>query len=147
MGYRWVGSVSSSTSRAGYSGLTRSSSHEKIKEMQCELLVSSFKDPKTVERVKDTIERISHGSSSHCAGALKLGFRTAFDLKKKKMSVQLRCSYYNCGWNRNPVSYSAVGSNIYCPNCGRGCYLQCVGCGNNRTGQYTSCQSCGKRFI
>ena len=133
--------------------LMRSSSQEKIMEMECELLVSKFKDPKTIGLVKEKIKNISDGSLSHCAGALKLGLKEAFELKKKKRQppgVLLRCTNYSCGWMNTPVSYSSVGSNTYCPNCQYSYgsyYMQCVGCGYNRTSNYASCQSCGKRFI
>ena len=119
--------------------------------MECELLVSSFKAPKTIALVKESIEHSSDGSSSHRAGALKLGLRKAFELKKQKRqpptppSVLLRCSGYNCVWHHNPVAYSSIGSNVVCPNC-RAYYMRCVDCGYDRTAVYTSCQGCGKNF-
>jgi len=127
----------------------------KIMEMQCALLMSNFQDPKTIALVKENIGHISDGSSSYCAGALKLGLKKAFELKKQKRQppgVLLRCPYSPCAWYTNPVSYSSVGpSNAYCRNChnsGWGTrYLQCAGCGHNRTSHYTSCQSCGKNFL
>ncbi|KAF9650018.1 hypothetical protein BDM02DRAFT_3128015 [Thelephora ganbajun] len=57
---------------------------EKIMEMQCELLISNLRDQKTIRLVKENIGHISDGSSSHCGGALKLGLKKAFELKKKK---------------------------------------------------------------
>ena len=59
-------------------------SQQEIAELQCELLVSSFRDASTIARVKENIGHISNGSSSHCAGALKLGLKKAFELKKKR---------------------------------------------------------------
>ena len=121
--------------------------------MECELLISNFKDPKTIALVKENIGHISDGSSPHCAGALKLGLKKAFELKKQKRQppgVLLRCSRYGCARNTTPVSYSVIGSNVYCQDCQYNYgtyYMQCVGCSYNRTGGYTSCQSCGKRFI
>ncbi|KAF9785420.1 hypothetical protein BJ322DRAFT_1193974 [Thelephora terrestris] len=55
-----------------------------IMEMQCDLLVSDFKDPMTIALVKENIKHISHGSFPHCAGALHLGLEKAFELQKKK---------------------------------------------------------------
>ena len=133
--------------------LTQFISQQEIAEMQCELLVSSFRNEATIERMKERVENFSDGSSPYCAGALKLGLKKAFELKKKKKhppGVLLRCSNYNCGWHSSPVSYSSVGSNTYCQNCRYSYgnyYMQCVGCGYQRTSNYTSCQSCGKRFI
>ncbi|KAF9650020.1 hypothetical protein BDM02DRAFT_3128017 [Thelephora ganbajun] len=127
---------------------------EKIMEMQCELLISSFRDPKTIGLVKENIGHISDGSSSHCGGALKLGLKKAFELKKRKRqppSVLLRCSNTSCSRYKNPVSYSSIGPNYYCQACSDpdwdSWYYQCVGCGHKRTSSYASCQSCGKKFI
>ena len=53
-------------------------------ESQCELLVSSFRGANTIARVKENIGHISDESSSHCAGALKLGLKKVFELKKRK---------------------------------------------------------------
>jgi len=153
VGHRWVGSVVLYNRRINNRGLTRLSSQEKIMEAQCELLISNFKNPKTIALVEENIRRISDGSASHCAGALKLGLKKAFELKKQKRQppgVLLRCPRNGCAWFNGSISYSTVGSNIYCPNCRYSygnCYLQCTGCSNNRTGNYTSCQSCRKRFL
>ena len=46
--------------------------------------MSSFRGANTIARVKENIGHISNGSSSHCAGALKLGLKKAFELKKKR---------------------------------------------------------------
>ena len=132
-------------------GLTGSSSQEKIMEMECELLTSNFKDPKTVELMKENIGRISNGSSSYSAGALKSGFKKAFELKKQKRSVLLRCPRVGCARNTTPVPYSAVGANVYCTNCQYNYgsyYMQCTGCSHGRTdGSHVSCQGCKKKFL
>ena len=148
-------------------------------ETQCKLLISNFKDPKTIRLMKENIARSSDGSSSHSAGAVKLGLKKAFELKQqavefkkqqeraaelkkqqeqaaelerqKKAGVQLRCSRVGCARYNTPVAYSAVGSNLYCQICtpaGYGnYYMQCVGCNYQRTANYTSCQSCSKKFL
>lgn len=125
-------------------------------EMQCELLVSNFSDPKTIALVKENIGRIYDGSSPHCAGVLKLGLKKAFELKKQKRQppgVLLRCTYTACAWYNNHATYAAAGSNVYayCQNCLNhgwgGRYLCCVGCGYTRNGVYASCPSCGKKFL
>ena len=132
-------------------------SQEKIVEVQWELLLSNLKDPRTFSLVKENVGHISSGSASHCAGTLKLGLKKAFELKKKKSQpsscgVELRCSNYNCPSHDDHLSYSTIASSTYsCQLCvGRGWgshYLQCVGCGHDRTGNYMSCQCCGKRFV
>jgi len=150
MGHCWVGFVPFSNRGVYQLRLTCSFSQEKIMEMQCELLVSKFNDPKTIALVRENIGNISDGSSSHCAGALKLGLKKAFNLKKQKRKppgVPLRCTYSGCGWYNDRISYSAIGSNTYCPHCNCGYYMQCVGCEHPRTGNYPSCQGCGERFI
>jgi hypothetical protein len=135
--------------RGNHLGLMCLFSQDKIMEMEFQLLISKFNNPKTIELAKEKIGNISDGSSPHCAGALKLGLKKAFDVKKQKRQppgVKLRCTYSGCAWYTNHVSYSSVGSNTYCPHCQCGYYMQCVGCGYNRTSNYTSCQSCGKKF-
>ena len=138
MGHFQVGRVALSSPGENALGLTRLFSQEEIMEIQCELLVSNFKDPKTVALVKKNIKHISDGSSSHCAGALKLGLKKAFELKKQKRQPP--------GGYSNHVSYSDIGSNVICPCCGS-YYLACVDCGYERESDYESCQGCGKRFI
>ena len=132
-----------------WSWLTCSLSQEEIMEMECDLLVSDFNTPETIELMKEKIRHISEGSSSHCTGALKLGFEKAFNLRMS--SVFLRCPYTSCAWYTNHVSYLAIGSNPRCQNCrnyGWGDrYLLCVGCGHTRTSNFASCQGCGKKFL
>ena len=132
-------------------GLMCSSSQKRIMEMQCDLLVSNFKDLKTIALVKENIGNVSDGSSSHSADALKLGLKMAFELKRQNCA-RLRCSHGNCPWYNSHPSYSTVGPTIHCQSCiDRGWgnrYLQCVSCGYQRTGtSYSSCQSCRKMFI
>jgi len=120
-------------------------------EMECDLLVSTFRDPITIALVKENIERISDGSSPHRTGALKLGLKKAFELKKRQRGVLLQCTRNGCANNTTPASFSSIGSDTYCPGCryqGYGSqYMQCTGCSNRRTGSYMSCQSCGKKFM
>jgi len=123
-------------------------------DMQCDLLISDFRNPTTIASMQENIGRISDGSSPHCSGALNLGFEKAFELKKRQGCVLLRCSNHNCGWHENPVPCSSVGSSTYCPQCttwnGYNGYkyypIECAGCGYQRAGDYASCQSCGGRF-
>lgn len=123
---------------------------EKILEMECELLISNFKNPKTIDLVGENIGRISSGSSSHAANALKLGLKKAFDRKKIPPGVKLRCSNVTCPWYNNPDTYSKMTSyGNYCQMCsnrGWSYYLQCSGCSFNRASSYTTCQSCRKNF-
>jgi len=117
--------------------------------MECELLVSNFGDPKTIALVKEDIGRSSDGSSSHRAGAMKLGLRKAVELKKRKKQppgAPLRCGNHQCAL---PTPYSSIGSALWCSNSGNCCayYFQCGDCGYERTSDYTSCQSCGKNFV
>ena len=139
-------------------------SQKEITEMQCNVLIPNLKNPKTLALVKENIERISKGSSSHCFGALNLILEKAFEPKPEPepepepkkpdpVGVKLRCSYTSCQWYNNHLSYSSVGLMVvYCQMClhnGWGNrYLQCVGCGYNRTGaQFTTCQNCMQLFV
>ena len=129
--------------------LTCSFRQDEIMEMECDLLISKSKDPKTITLVKKHIKRISDGSSSQCASALKLGLKKASELKKQNRGMLLRCPRQGCARNTTPVSYSVVGSNVYCQNCQYSYgsyYMQCTGCSYARTSNYTSCQSCRKKF-
>lgn len=133
--------------------LTLPFSHEKIVEMECELLISKFNDPSTIALVKEKLGHIADGTSPHCAGSLKLGLKKAFELKKQKRQppgVLLRCTRAGCVRHTTPVPYSAVGTSIYCTNCQRNYgsyYMQCTNCSSTRTnGDYAFCRSCGKKF-
>ena len=129
--------------------LRRTFSQEEVVDTQWDLLISNFKDSKTIALVKENMRRISNGSSPHCAATLKLGLQKAFDLKT---GVRLRCSYSRCIWYTDRVSYSSVGKDTaFCQMCRNrdwgDRYFQCVGCGSNRTGAHALCKSCGKRFL
>ena len=113
--------------------------------MQCDLLVSNFKSPKTIALVKDNIGHIPDGSLSYRADPFTLGLKKAFDLKKQKNGVKSRCSYYHCSWYHNQVSRSSARSDGRCPSCGN--WMQCIGCGTNWNDNRPSCRGCGKRFI
>lgn len=128
--------------------LTLLSSQDRIMEMECELLISSFKNPHTIDLMTESIGRIADGSSSHSANALKLGLKKAFHLKIPPPGVKLRCSWTSCTSYNNHISISSIGTNVYCQACSNrySHHLQCVDCGNNRTGNYTSCQHCKKKF-
>ena len=118
--------------------------------MHCDCLISNFKDPKTIALVKENIRHIPEGSLSHTAGALNLVFKKTFELKKKKRQppgVKLRCSNILCTRYANLVSYSCVGSTLYCTCCSNGYWMQCAGCGVYRSGVYSLCSGCGKIFV
>ena len=124
-------------------------SQGKIMEMECEVLISNFKDPKTIALVKESVGQISDGSSSHRASALKLVLKKGFELKKQKRQpsvVFLRCVWSGCGWHPLNISQANLGSSIYCLCCRSNNYMQCTGCSYARTSTYTSCQNCGKTF-
>lgn len=124
--------------------------------MECELLVSNFKDPKMIDLVDENIGRISDGSSSHSANVLKLGLKMAFDLKKQKQQplapapspagTKLQCFY--CHLSTGPgIPRFSVGSEVRCPCCG-GYYMTCVSCEHHSINDYELrvCQSCEKMF-
>lgn len=143
----WVPLPSPAVGSIGNRTLTFSFSQEKIIEVQCDLLISNFRDPKTITLLKENIGHIFDGSLSHCVDTLTLGLRKALDLKKQRIGVKLRCSWAGCSLNSDPVLYSSVGSNIYCPRCNDGERLKCANCGWNRTDDYTLCRGCGKWFV
>ena len=151
----WVLSPSPAIGPISNHILTFPFSQEKITEVWCDLLVSNFRDPKTITLMKEYIGHIFDGSLSHCADTLKLGLRKALNLKKQRIGVKLRCPWKECPRHTaggNLVLYSSVGSKIYCYSkdiMGRevkGC-LQCDGCGWKRTSNSAACQGCGKWFL
>lgn len=126
--------------------LKRSFSQTNIMEMECEIFISNLKNPELVSPVDESIRCISDGTSPHRAGALKLGLKKAVELKKQSMDALLRCRVASCAWNKNPVSYSAVGSGSRCQICHR--YgMMCAVCGEQRTNSSpTLYVGCGKKF-
>ena len=148
MGNCWVRMLYDSSPEVDV-GLMLFFSQGKIMEMECEVLISSFKDPKTIALVKENVGQISDGSSSHRASALKLVLKKGFELKKQKKQppgVWLRCTSTSCGWHPAQIPYSSIGSSTYCLSCRRN-YMQCTGCFYVRNSNYTSCQSCRKTFL
>ncbi|KAF9785406.1 hypothetical protein BJ322DRAFT_828555 [Thelephora terrestris] len=134
-------------------GLTCPPSQEEVMGMEWELLIPKLGDPEKLALVKENVGLISSGSSSHCADTLKLGLKKAFELKKEKRErpVKLRCSNSNCARHQDHPPYSSTAMNSpFCQHCfysWGNYYLQCVSCGWDRTGSYSSCQGCGRRFI
>ena len=136
--------------------LTRSFSQEELMDFQWDLLIANFKDPKTVALVRDRVDDISPGSSSHRASVLKVALKKAFELKKKKRQppgVLLQCYNPNCARHHNHFSYTEIETNVTtCQSCrtpwGSGRYiLQCANCRSTWQGNFTSCQGCGRRFV
>ena len=97
------------------------SSQKEIIEIECNSLISNFKEPKTIALVKENIRHIPDGSLSHCAGALNLVFEKAFELKKKKRQspgAKLWCLHGGCVLKNGPVFLSHVGPKFPpCPGC------------------------------
>ena len=130
---------------SGQSQLTYSPRQKEILGIQCDRLISDFKGPKTIALVREKIRQIPDGSLSHCASALNLVFQKAFELRKKRRHppwAKLRCSNPGCSWIKTPsrsrllrqilpiVLVAGLGATN--------------GCGYNGTGNYASCQGCGK---
>ena len=140
------------------------SSQKKIAKMESELFILNLKDPQLIGFVSGNIRRIADGSSSHLAGALKLGLKKAIEFKRRSNGVLLRCPMSRCPRSANPVTYWFVGSNVHCPNCPAPPpaprrdynypmynpippYMQCAGCGFQRTNDRQSCEKCSRRFV
>ena len=120
-------------------------SQEKITRMEGELLNLNLKDPKLIAVVSGNIGQAVSGSSSHLADALKFGLEKGIEFQRRRRGALLQCP--DCGYTRhtNPVSPSFVGPNVLCPDCLE--YMQFASCGHQRTGDYTSCQSCRSRRL
>ena len=129
--------------------LIHSFSQKEIVEMQSDLLISKFKDPRTIAAVKEKIRHISDGTSSHRAGALQLGFEKAFELRGKKKQpqpqvVRLVCNNYPCPRRGMQVTCSSLSNNC-CPVCKS--FVECANCRQLRTGNYLSCLGCKMKFV
>ena len=127
-------------------------SQEELMNIQWDLVIPNFKDPKTIALVRGKVEDASFGSSSHRAGVLNVALKKAFEFKRKNREppgVLLRCSATYCTGYNNPFPYATVAAKLYCQLCQwRGyCYFQCTGCGANRAGVYASCRSCRRKFV
>jgi len=117
-------------------------SHNDVHEMQCDLLISNFKNPKTIALVKENIEHTSDGSLPHRADSLKLALKKAF---KYRNGVKLQC--YNSSCSRHHIHLprsSTSQSDNRCSACGS--KMECVGCRADWHGD-PSCRRCGKNHI
>ena len=142
MGHCRVGPVVFSNCGVECSKLIRPPSHNEIQEMQCELLTSDFKNPKTVALVKENIEHISDGSLPHRADSLKLALKKAF---KQRNGVKLQCYSGNCSRYHTHLSRSSVPrSDNRCSGCGG--RMECVECRADWYGD-PSCRGCGKNHV
>ena len=149
-----MGSVVFSTGLVNCQQLTHSFSQEELMDVQWDLLVAKPNHPGMVALVRDKIEDISPGSSSHRAGVLKVALKKGFELKKKKREppgVLLQCpNIYECA---RLVSRSEIGDYLYCTVCSFSepafvrYFFNCSSCGFKRAGHYVTCQNCGVRFL
>ena len=150
-----MGSVVFLTGETNGQELTHSFSQEELMDVQWDLLVAKPDHPGMVALVKDKIEDISPGFSSHCAGVLKAALKKGFELKKKKRQppgVLLRCpNLYDCPRYANPGSLSEIGTTLICSCSEPGTtfmyWLECSSCRFKRKGYYMTCQGCGARFL
>lgn len=78
--------------------------------MQCDLLISSFKNPETIALVKEKIRHAPAAPSLHRIPPSITLLKTAFELKKPlpRADVKLECVDSNC--SRGLVSYSSGSS-------------------------------------
>ena len=117
-------------------------SQGKVKTMESEIFILNLKDPRLIGLVRGDIGQTADESSSHFAGALKLGLKKAVGLKRQSMGVQLRCR--RCGYRLNTHTsryYSAL-----CPNCPstdwNEYYLECAACLDRGAGYDPQCKNC-----
>lgn len=128
-------------------------SEERVAEMECQLLLSKFKNEATISRAEDKIRGTPGSHLAHRAGAFKLALRGALDAKRSHAQtdiiegVMLQCCSTSCVGHSEHVSYSTVKPNGACPRCD--VYLvQCVGCKSVRYDlSLVQCNSCGKKFL
>ena len=141
MGHCRVGPVVFSSRGVKFIELICSLRHKDIQEIQCDLLISSFKNPKTIALVKENIEHISDGSLPHRADSLKLALKKAFT---NRNGVKLQCYGGGCSRRNVHLSRSSIRSDNRCSNCGG--KMECVECRADWYGD-PSCRGCGKNHI
>ena len=129
-----------------------SNSEQQIVEMECRTLFSKFNNGATISRIQEKIHGLPGNHLAHCAGALKLGLRTALDLRKpdpqagEKEGVMLQCGYDGCPGSKEDMPYSLVGSRTACPRCNYYAMV-CLGCRSARFDLVDRCQFCKKKFL
>lgn len=131
-------------------------SEQQVIEMECQLLFSEFKDEDMMARVQEKLDNMPGNHLAHCAGAFKLGLRTALGLDPRKPDppliqtegVMLRCRSRYCPgyWESFPFSLVGSGKDRACPRC-NSYFLHCTGCGQVRNGNLARCSSCRKKFL
>ena len=131
-------------------------SYPEIREMESRLLFSRFQSEATNLRMQEKFATAGAGRSVHGVDSLKLGLRSALDLKRRESlspkGVFLRCKEQNCPGNRTYTSYppAEAVNDEFCRACfrvGRSRPLFCVGCQRQRKARETRCQNCGKEFV
>ena len=131
-------------------------SYPEIREMESRLLFSRFQSEATNLRMQEKFATAGASRSAHRADSLKLGLRSALDLKRRESlsmsGVFLRCREQDCPGNRTYTSYppAEAVNNEFCRACfrvGRARPLFCVGCQQQRKARETQCQHCGKEFV
>lgn len=76
--------------------------------MECDLLISKFRNSKTADLVNESIRHISSGSSPHSANTLKHGLKKAFDLKSPRLRLRRFNGERTTRLNAAPTKPNAV---------------------------------------
>lgn len=133
-----------------------SHSYEEVREMECRLFFSRFQNPETILRMQEKFGYVCANRSAYQADALKLGLKSALEIKKRNgligKGVMLKCRERNCPGNKTYTSYhlESVVKNEFCQPClkiGQERFLICESCGHERKGRDTWCRGCGKKYV
>ena len=98
-------------------------SQEELVNIQWDLVIANFKDPKTITLLRSQVENASFGSSSHRAGVLNVALKKAFEFKRKNTqspTVHLRCAAtfcteYNNLFQTRPLGRTSIANGLLIP--------------------------------
>ena len=125
----------------------------RIREAQCQLLVSSSKYEETVSATEKHIHDLAGGRVSHRYAALSLGYRMALEAKRKNIDTEstetpfpagptLQCSNQACSEGNKPLLERQIRGAFKCRICHS--KLKCHVCGHFGSIFRVGCAGCGK---
>ena len=126
----------------------------RIREAQCQLLVSSSKKEEIISATERHIRDLAGGRMSHRYAALSLGYRMAIEAKRGNPHARntetpfpagptLQCSNQDCSEGNKPLLNQESGGLTSCRICGSG--LKCHVCGSPRF-WLAVCSGCGEKW-
>lgn len=119
-----------------------------VREMQCQLLISSSRNEGVTTATEEHIRGLAGGQAPHRYAALSLGFKMAVGEKRRSPSVgtdfpagpTLQCSNPDCSQRGRPLFVRDIGEKTVCQICRW--RLRCCVCGRFRKPDRPNCSGC-----